>query len=142
MSNSIRLSPKHGVNPTIPVCAWCGEPKNETALLGKIKTNKRGEDPEAPKHCILDYEPCEKCAEKFSKGVVCIEAKTEPVVENQPPITEIDGQEIYPTSRWGVVSVEFANQVFPGEFKCGSKICLEDTLFEEMFRGVGDAEES
>lgn len=142
MSKPLLLSPKHGVNPTIPVCAWCGEPKNEIALLGKIKTNKRGEDPEAPKYCILDYEPCEKCTEKFSKGVVCIEAKTEPTAENQSPITVIDGQEIYPTGRWGVVSVEFANQVFPGEFQCGSKICLEDAAFEEMFRGVGDAEES
>lgn len=24
----ITLSPKYGVNPTIPVCFWCGEEKN------------------------------------------------------------------------------------------------------------------
>ena len=29
MAKSIPLSPKHGLNPTIPVCAWCGKEKNE-----------------------------------------------------------------------------------------------------------------
>ena len=37
MSNAgIKLSPKHGLNPTIPVCFWCGEERNEVALLGHI----------------------------------------------------------------------------------------------------------
>ena len=65
MANSIPLSPKHGLNPTIPVCAWCGEPKNEIALMGRIKTDVRGEDPQAPMHCVLDYEPCEHCQEEY-----------------------------------------------------------------------------
>lgn len=34
--SSIKLSSKHGVNPTIPVCFFCGEEKNEIALLGRI----------------------------------------------------------------------------------------------------------
>ena len=36
MSKSIRLSPAHGVNPTIPICFWCGNEKNEIALMGKL----------------------------------------------------------------------------------------------------------
>ena len=35
--DSILLSPKHGVNPTIPVCFWCGREKNEVALMGYLK---------------------------------------------------------------------------------------------------------
>lgn len=136
MSNSIRLSPKHGVNPTIPVCAWCGKQKNEIVLLGKIETNKRGEDPEAPKNCILDYEPCDECRENFAKGVVVIEAITSPLVENQVPISVQDGQEFYPTGRWCVLHVESAERIFSREFKLGDKICLEDTLFEQWFGGV------
>lgn len=43
MSNSIRLSPKHGLNPSISVCFFCGEDKNEIILPGKLEG-----DAEAP----------------------------------------------------------------------------------------------
>lgn len=33
--SSIKVSPKYGVNPTIPVCFFCGKPKNEIALMGE-----------------------------------------------------------------------------------------------------------
>ena len=36
MSDSIKVSPKHGLNPTIPQCFWCGKDKSEIALLGKM----------------------------------------------------------------------------------------------------------
>ena len=48
MSNAgIKLSPKHGLNPTIPVCFWCGEERNEVALpvtlvmVGNMRILKR-----------------------------------------------------------------------------------------------------
>ena len=41
MSNSIKLSEKYGVNPTIPVCFFCGMPKNEIALLGHIGDKRK-----------------------------------------------------------------------------------------------------
>ena len=59
MSDSIKLSPKYGVNPTIPCCFFCGKEKNEIALLGKV--GKRDEDIEAPMHMVIDYEPCDEC---------------------------------------------------------------------------------
>ena len=54
MSRSIRISEKHGVNPTIPICFYCGEDKNEVALLGKLHGDK-----EAPMRMWIngDYEP-------------------------------------------------------------------------------------
>ena len=30
----IKLSKKHGLQPTIPLCPYCGKEKNEIALLG------------------------------------------------------------------------------------------------------------
>ena len=57
----IKLSPKHGLNPTIPVCFWCGEERNEVALLGHIGDGRKLEEFEAPMHMVIDYEPCEKC---------------------------------------------------------------------------------
>lgn len=32
-NSGTKLSPKYGVNPTIPVCFWCGEDKNEVIIL-------------------------------------------------------------------------------------------------------------
>ena len=31
-------------------------------------------DVEAPRYCLVDYEPCETCKEKFNKGFLIIEA--------------------------------------------------------------------
>lgn len=36
MSKGIKISPKYGLNPTIPVCFWCGKQKNEIALMGRM----------------------------------------------------------------------------------------------------------
>ena len=55
MSNAgIKLSPKHGLNPTIPVCFWCGEERNEVALLGHSGDGRKHEDFEAPRHMVID----------------------------------------------------------------------------------------
>ena len=136
MAKNITLSPKHGLNPTIPVCAWCGEPKNEIALMGRIKTDKRGEDPEAPMHCVLDYEPCEHCAEQWSQGVVVLEATTRRPTPYRPPIQKNGDDEIYPTMRYVVIKPEAAERLFNGQFNVGQRILLEDEAFENIFGGA------
>jgi hypothetical protein len=39
---SIKLSPKHGVNPTICTCMWCGKPKNEIAAAKWNRRSRNG----------------------------------------------------------------------------------------------------
>lgn len=137
MANNIKLSPKHGLNPTIPVCAWCGKPKNEIALMGHIKTNKRGEDPEAPKNCVLDYEPCEHCEEQWSQGVAILEATTERPTPYRPPIMKQEnGVDIYPTMRMVVIKAESASRIFGQEMSAGQTVLLEDKAFEQIFGGA------
>lgn len=70
MSRGIRLSEKHGVNPTLPKCFWCGKDTGEVALLGKLPDDK-----EAPRSCFISYDPCPACTEIWSKGVVFIEVE-------------------------------------------------------------------
>lgn len=70
--DTIKISPKYGVNPTICKCFYCGKDKS-IALVGHIKkTDKNGyvinEDAEAPHEMIIDYEPCSECAEKMKNG--------------------------------------------------------------------------
>lgn len=68
--SGIPISKKHGVNPTIPLCFFCGEEKNEVALLGKLP-----DDAEAPRNCVLDMEPCGTCAERRKTHVHLIVIK-------------------------------------------------------------------
>ena len=103
---SIRLSEKHGVNPTIPICFWCGNEKNEVALLGKLPN-----DEEAPRSMWIfgDYEPCDRCKENLAKGVDLIEACVVPVVhEDQPPIVE----GVYPTGRHLIMTDKGIRNIF------------------------------
>ena len=129
---NVRLSKKHGVNPTIPVCAWCGEQKNEIAMLGQIDKA----DSEAPKNCVLDYNPCDKCAEQWSQGVAILEATTHRPQPYRPPMKQDKGIDIYPTMRMVVINPESASQIFGSEMSAGQRVLLEDTAFEQIF---GDA---
>ena len=63
---SIRLSDKHGVNPSVTRCFFCGEDIS-IALFGRLK-----DDAEAPR-TILDPDPCDKCKGLIADGVFLIE---------------------------------------------------------------------
>ena len=125
--SSIKLSPKHGLNPCMPVCFFCGETKNEIALLGHIGDGRKNEDFEAPMKAILDYEPCDECKKKFAEGVLLIEV-TEVPTRIEMPIAE----NAYPTGRYVVVKPEALN----GDFKAGSKALVHDCDFQAMFGNI------
>lgn len=121
MSKGIKMSPKHGVNPCMPVCFFCGKERNEIVLFGKIGK----EDREAPMRAIVDYEPCEECQKKFAEGVLLVEVTTYPNTENQPMIA----RDAYPTGRYAVVRPE----ALIGDFKAGSKALVLREDYEQMF---------
>lgn len=64
MSKGIRLSEKHGVNPSITVCPICGK-ETGIALLGKLKG-----DEEAPRKIIGDI--CDDCISKLGNDKIYI----------------------------------------------------------------------
>lgn len=126
----ILLSPKHGLNPTIPICFWCGEEKNEIALMGRIGDARKGEDFEAPMHAVLDYEPCDKCREKMSLGFAMIEATHVP-----NPTTKVQMQPgVYPTGRYAVIKKEAAMRLFtPQTDLSKGKAFVDSALFDLIF---------
>lgn len=73
------LSKEHGLNPTIPVCFFCGEAKNEIALTGrageKAARAMGREDGEMPIKCCLDHTPCDDCAEHMKQGILLISTR-------------------------------------------------------------------
>jgi len=94
--SGIRLSPKHGVNPAIPKCYFCGEDKNEIVLFGKLPN-----DAEAPHHQVIDKQPCEKCAGWMVQGVMLISVR----------VGETDLDNPYRTGIMCVVKDEFIRRV-------------------------------
>lgn len=126
MSTGLKLSPKHGLNPTISVCFWCGEEKGEIALLGHI--GGKGEDIEASMRTVIDYEPCPHCLAKMDAGFTVVEATTSPNDTTGVPIQ--DG--IYPTGRFVVIKPEAAHRIFRLE-ESMTKCFLEAEIFQKIF---------
>ena len=81
MTDSIRLHHKHGLNPTLPVCFWCGKERGEIALLGAAYKG------EAPMRMVLDYEPCDTCRKGWEQGVVLFEARSPGDYDKPPEFT-------------------------------------------------------
>jgi hypothetical protein len=116
----IRLHEKHGVNPTIPLCFWCGEEKNEIVLLGAAYKG------EAPKNMLIDHEPCDACKARMAQGIALIEAT--PDSEGKPKFT----------GRWAVVREEAIEHIFtPGDTVARvlkhRKAFMEPEAFTKMF---------
>jgi hypothetical protein len=111
--DSIRLSPKHGLNPSIAVCFWCHQPIG-VALAGKIDR----EDSEAPHYTITDYEPCDECKAKMNTGISFIGVMTEQPEDNRPPIMKNypnpdtnEPCDIYPTGSLAVLREEAVDHI-------------------------------
>ncbi len=105
-NDSIKLSPKHGLNPSIRHCFWCGK-EDGLVLLGKLPGDK-----EAPRNVIVDYEPCAKCKEIFDKGILVAGVTRKPVIENMDPIG-YDGEfPLYPDGSHFVASEDWARRMY------------------------------
>ena len=95
MSDSIKLHPQHGLNPTMPVCIFCGRETGEIALLGAAY------DGEAPMHMALTDAPCDKCMEEWTAAGIAV--------------IEYDGQ--HNTGRMMVITEEAARRWLKGYSK-------------------------
>lgn len=143
MSKSIEISPKYGVNPTIPVCFWCGKDKNEIALMGRVRERDphtgravKGSDVEMPMHIVLNYEPCDCCKEQFNKGVQLIECNSRPVDERPALFKDDKGNPIYPTGRYVVLNPQAVQRIFDMKLEIGHHICIEEEVFSQLMQNV------
>lgn len=97
MGNGIRLSPKHGVNATMGVCYFCGEPDGTIGLMGQLPG-----DAEAPRYAVISKAPCEPCQGRMKQGVILIG-----IEDGQKP-----GTEPKRTGHYCVVNDEGIRKVF------------------------------
>lgn len=80
--SGIRLSPKHGVNPSLSACWFCGGDKNELVLPGRLP-----DDAQAPHRAVWNREPCETCKGHMAAGVICLEVIESGPVQGEPTRT-------------------------------------------------------
>lgn len=92
----LRLDPKHGVNPAIPRCFYCGDAKNELILAGF-----RGGSA-APQNAVWDKTPCDKCQGFMAQGVVLMSVRDGETSEDNP----------YRTGGFCVVTRESIRRIF------------------------------
>jgi hypothetical protein len=113
MNGSIRLDPKHGLNPSLMLCFFCQEPSG-VALLGASggKVSKAlgmpHDDGQAPRQATYDMVPCAKCKELMGQGVILIsvdESKSE------------DRSNPYRTGVWCVVKDDFLKRTMNEQAK-------------------------
>lgn len=131
MSNSIRLSKKYGVNPSICKCFFCGSDKG-IALMGKL--GDRNEDLEAPKSCIVDYEPCDTCQTNMAQGVTLIEVINVQPQDMRPALNAQNNQKVYPLGGWCVIKPEAFSRMTNQEWSAGQK-CFVDSKVLQMIVG-------
>ena len=79
---------------------------------------------EGYRECVMNYDPCNKCKEKWDKGAVIIEASTKPI-DKRPAIQK----GIYPTGIWWVVKRELLDSDISFVTK---EIAKEMGLYDEI----------
>jgi len=76
----IRVSEKHGVNPSLGVCFYCGEDDGTVVLPGRLKN-----DAQAPHKAVWTRDPCSKCQGYMNQGVILIEVDEKKTVDHSDP---------------------------------------------------------
>ena len=110
---SIALSPKHGVNPSVTHCECCGK-EIGIALFGKMK-----DDAEAPRDVAMGL--CDDCKKVIdANGLIIIEVRDGE-----------SGNNPYRTGRIVGISKDAKERIFK-DIK--SSICyMEQSMFSQMF---------
>lgn len=134
MAKDITISPKHGLNPCIPVCFFCGEQKQEIALLGRLKG-----DAEAPMSAVLDYTPCDRCQANWNMGVPLIRVSGRAPQENMPPIGKHNGAKLYPTGQYSVMTPDAVKRIFDMEREPGAPVMVEDVMYDNLMASAKES---
>lgn len=99
----MRVSPKHGLNPSLVNCYYCGEHK-ELALFGRLPG-----DQEAPREAVHDLEPCDTCVDLMSRGVLFISVRDGEIDRTNQARDKIPNP--YRTGGWVVVREEAVSRI-------------------------------
>lgn len=133
---AVRISPKHGANPTIPVCLYCGKEKDEIVICGRI--NRK--DDQMPLNSVIDAIPCENCQELWKNGIVLIRA-CDTKHENMVPVTAQNNQKVWLDGSTILLREEAAQRMFDTHMVKGDRAYLEDKVFDVLMKQWDEMQE-
>ena len=105
---SIRISDKHGVNPSLMQCFYCNEATTGIALLGKLPG-----DAEAPRQGVFNLTPCDDCKAKMAQGVLIMSCKDSDF-KDANIVEQGNLPNPYRTGGWVIVKDEAIQRIMPG----------------------------
>jgi len=129
----MRLSVKHGLNPTLTTCFVCGK-ENELLLVGSntkqfreagVPVSKTGEMP--IRIGAINTEPCNECKEYMRRGIICISVKDGEEGKHNP----------YRTGGWVVIKDSTLEKIVKEEaiimqIKAQRVTFIEDTIWDKL----------
>ena len=130
-SSSIRLSPKHGINPSIPKCFYCQEDKSEIVFFGLLPN-----DAEAPMHGpIIDMGPCDECASLMKKGVLLISVRDGEMEKEEEALdrarASFERAHGYRSEKWKADRFGY----IPNPYRTGGWVVVSDDAFSRAVTG-------
>ena len=94
-------------------------------------------DAEAPKHFIMDYEPCDACRNAVKAGGLVVGGTTDQPADKRPPIAE----GLYPTGSFFVLKRDAVPKIFSEEdaatFLKSGKVFVEQPALEDLMEQLG-----
>lgn len=125
----IQLSPTHGLNASISVCAICGRDKNELIIPGRLKG-----DVKAPLRAVWNTEPCDKCKEHMKLGVIVICVNEKLTTDRNNPYRDGRIAVVKDEAISRALSSEMAENVLEWRF-----CFVPDTIWDDMGLPAKDA---
>jgi hypothetical protein len=119
----IRLSERHGVNPSIGVCFYCNKPDGTVVLPGRLPG-----DEEAPRQAVWTMTPCDDCAKLQEEGVILISARLGAGDDPRNP---------YRTGGWCVVREEAVRRMFDEQSAARAAACRFAFVDDEAWDALG-----
>lgn len=127
----IEVSPKHGLNPCLVQCFWCGNEANEIALFGRLP-----DDAKAPLQTVVSYDPCDKCLKQWNDTIILIEVSKIPSFPLQPAIHKNNNTNLYPTGNIVGITEKIAESI--GTYlKRGQTALINEDAFRELTHDSG-----
>lgn len=131
MSRGIPISKKHGLNPSLETCFWCGEAMG-VVLCGRMKG-----DAEAPRKMCMGLDPCPKCKANFALGVQLIEVTDDGSRfgnNTRFAMRDTEGVLRWPTGRYAVLRPESVKGGRPG-----SQMLCDKAIMDRVLNAGGES---
>lgn len=119
---SLRLSNKHGVNPSVTLCFYCQKDKG-IVLFGQLPN-----DAEAPRQVTIDKEPCAECVKYMEQGILFISVDASKSDDMENP---------WRTGGWVVLAEVAVKRIVSDEALCDHilkrRVCfIEDEVWDRI----------